>query len=45
MADAVSYVMIVGMIVLPVYAGVRLCNLMLKALYENQAAILSLPFF
>ena len=45
MSDAVSYVMIVGLIVLPAYAGIQLCNLMLKGIYENQTAILSLPFF
>jgi len=45
MSDTVSYVLIVGAIVLPAYAGVRLCNLMLKTIYENQTAILSLPFF
>jgi len=45
MSDAVSYVLVVGAIVLPAYAGVLLCNFMLKTVYENQAAILSLPFF
>lgn len=45
MSDAVSYVLIVGAIVLPAYAGVKFCNLMLKTIFENQAAILSLPFF
>lgn len=45
MSDAVGYVLIVGMIVLPAYAGVRLCNYMLRVLYENQSLILSLPFF
>lgn len=45
MSGAVDYILVVGMIVLPAYAGVKLCNYMLKLLYENQSTILSLPFF
>jgi len=42
MSAAVDYVLLAGLIALPAYAGVRLCNYMLQLLYENQSLILSI---
>ena len=44
MDDIVGYILILGLIVLPGYAIIKLGLFILRALYENQSMILSLPF-
>jgi len=44
MSDVVAYILIVGLIVIPSYFGIRLGMKTISAMFENQSMIVSLPF-
>lgn len=44
MSDVVGWVMIAGMIVLGGYGAIKIGIAIMRAIYENQSLIISLPF-
>jgi ABC-type Mn2+/Zn2+ transport system permease subunit len=44
MSDVVGYILVLGMVVLPGYAAIRLAVRIMQAAYENQSIVLSFPF-
>ncbi len=44
MSDIVEYILVLGLIIIPLYAGVKIGMKIIGAIYENQSVILSYPF-
>ena len=43
MSDVVSYILILGMVIIPGYVAIQLCVRIMQAVFENQSLLISFP--